>query len=138
MLLLLDDFGVVSVSTRTKLGMDVATLDGRGFLVFAGSRIFTTLDRFTELLCLVGGADATKERPSRFSGMECSAACGFHGDVGGHFCSEDRIGQDQFYGSRMVWERKKKRINSISFKLKKKVQLIILASTSGYCIDGII
>lgn len=72
MLLLRDDFGV-SVSTLTKLGIEVATLDGLGFLgdVFR-SRIFTPA-RFTALLCFVGGADATKERPSRFSGMEWRA-----------------------------------------------------------------
>lgn len=73
MLLLREDFGL-SISTLTKLGIEVATLDGRGFLgdIFNGSRIFTEA-RFTVLLCFVGGADATKERPSRFSGMEWRA-----------------------------------------------------------------
>ena len=72
-LLLLDDLGVPP-STCTKLGMEVATLDGRGFRGDDRSLIFTgdcpVVPRFTLLLCLVGGAlDAIKERPNLFSGM---------------------------------------------------------------------
>ena len=72
-LLLLDDFDV-PISTCTKLGMEVATLDGLGFLGDDLSLILTVVwpvvPRFTLLLCLVGGAlDAIKERPNLFSGM---------------------------------------------------------------------
>lgn len=54
--------------------MEVATLDGLGFLGDDLSLIFTgdwpVVPRFTLLLCLVGGAlDAIKERPNLFSGM---------------------------------------------------------------------
>lgn len=76
-LLLLEDFGVPA-STCTKLGMEVATLDGLGFLGDDLSLILTPAEllvpRFTLLLCLVGGAlDAIKERPNLFSGMEFRA-----------------------------------------------------------------
>ena len=62
------------VSTCTKLGIEVATLDGLGFLGDDLSLILTVdvwlEPKLTLLLCLVGGAlDAIKERPNLFSGM---------------------------------------------------------------------
>jgi len=106
-LLLLEEFGE-SVSTRTKLGIDVATLEGLGFRGDDfGSRIFTPELRFTALLCLLGGADATKERPRRFSGMVCSAVVG---EVFG--CHVDRWAAHLVGGS---WDRCH-RCNSIGWR----------------------